>query len=82
MLKNISQETLALKYTGLIVNLEPGQEMDVIEKYGASGKEASSLEDRFVCKFPQKIIKYEVPIPAVKEIEPEKPSVKSKAKKR
>lgn len=71
MLKNISNETVNLKWDGVEVSLNPGDVMDVTTSYGAKDKLISSLEDRFINNSQGKIVRYTPdPIVEVKLIIP------------
>jgi len=76
MLKNVSKETIELKWTGVVVSLNPGDCCDVTKSFGVEDKQIIALEDRFVSKFKNKIQKYVVK----KETEEPAPVVAKKGK--
>lgn len=66
MLRNISDKTLDLKWSGVSISLNPGDCCDVTVSFAAD----ILLEDRFMSKFKDKLEQF-TPCEIVKESKPE-----------
>jgi len=82
MIKNVSDETLILKWNAREVVLAPKASIDIAREFNVQGKEAAFIEDRYICdKFPGKVVRV-VMNPVIQEdASTEEPVKKAKAKK-
>lgn len=87
MLKNTSQETIVLKWSGVEISLNPGDQCDVSSSFGARDNVILALEDRFMGKFGGKIMKFtpqpkkEEITPVIEDLKAEPPLVEAKGKR-